>query len=47
MIFQIKIYTDFKTKDELINYIKTKKENLDKHLDTSGYAKRNVQPRNK
>lgn len=35
-----KNYTDFKTKDELITYIKTKKDNLDKHLDVSGYGKK-------
>jgi hypothetical protein len=35
-----KKYTDFKTKDELITYIKIKKDNLDKHLDVSGYGKK-------
>ena len=42
-----KKYTDFKTKEELINYIKTKKENLDKHLDTSGYYKKKKRITNK
>ena len=35
-----KKYTDFKTKDELITYIKTKKDYLNKHLDVSGYGKK-------
>ena len=33
-----KKYTDFKTKDELINFIKTKKDKL--NIDLSGYGKK-------
>ena len=33
-----KKYTDFKTKDELINFIKTKKDKL--NIDLSGYEKK-------
>ena len=33
-----KNYTDFKTKDELINFIKTKKDKL--NIDLSGYGKK-------
>ncbi len=31
---------DFKTKDDLVNYIKTKKDNLEKHLDLSGFGRK-------
>ena len=35
-----KQYTDFKTKDELTNYIKIKRDKLNKYIDLSGYAKK-------
>ena len=42
-----KKYTDFKTKDELINYIKQKKKTLINTLIHQGMLKRSVQPRKK
>ena len=33
-------YTDFKAKDELINYIKTKKDKLNNYTDLSGHGKK-------
>jgi hypothetical protein len=35
-----KKYMDFKSKDDLVNYIKTKKDNLEKHLDLSGFGRK-------
>ena len=35
-----KKYTDFKTKDELINYIQSKKDKLNKHIDLSDYGRK-------
>ena len=35
-----KQFTDFKTKDELINYIKIKRDKINKYIDLSDYGKK-------